>query len=132
MVESGRSPAGWGAEGVCQVRLPSRAGGTSLDVDSSLRMAEVRVLSNHALHPPRAAAAEHPTKLQEEGLVRHRPAQTDRDFALAEHAFDGWREHLIATNSISVSFSAVGVRPLIAVQKSRVARESPGRLGSTA
>ena len=117
---------------MCQVRLPSRAGGTSLDVDSSLRMAEVRVLSNHALHPPRAAAAEHPTKLQEEGLVRHRPAQLDRDSALAEHASDGWREHLIGTNSISVSFSAVGVRPLIAVQKSRVARESPGRLGSTA
>ena len=95
-------------------------------------MAEVRVLSNHALHPPRAAAAEHPTKLQDEDPVRHRLGQADRDSADAELAFDGWHEHLIATNSISVSFSAVGVRPLITVHKSRVARESPGRLGSTA
>ena len=78
LVESGRPPAGWGgAGGVCQVRLPSRVGGAPLDVDSSLRMAEVCVLSHQALHPPRAAAAAHPTELQEEYPVSNRRLHGD-------------------------------------------------------
>ena len=97
-------PVGGGAGGVCQVRLPSRVGGAPLDVDSSLRMAEVCVLSHQALHPPRAAAAAHPTKLQEEYPVSNRLVHADWDLQLAELAFDGRHEDLqciIATKSVS-------------------------------